>query len=73
MKSLNIFSPKTVAAVCDLDKVIAKLQSVADEQTTYAYKLSEQIAQLSERRATAFKESMKANKIIAGINNLLGL
>lgn len=73
MNLLKFLMPKTVASVCDLDKVVVKLEGVISEQQEFASNLGQSINVLNAQRSAAFDESNKARKIIAGINNLLGL
>lgn len=73
MNLLKFLAPKSVASVCDLDKVLAKLERVADEQLDHASRLGTAVAVLNSKRADAHKEARRARTLIDGINNLLGL
>lgn len=73
MNLLKFLMPKTVASVCDLDKVVAKLEDVISEQQEFASNLGQSINILNAKRSAAFDESNKARALLNGINNLLGL
>lgn len=69
----KLVKPASVASVCDLDKVVAKLEAVAAAQEGHADALTSKIQELATQRAEAIVEVSKARKIVAGINKLLGL
>lgn len=72
MNLLKFLQPKTVSSGCNLDKTINGLKEVIAEQKAHAEGLQAVAHDLEVQATVAKFEAVKAEKLLAGINKLIG-
>ena len=72
MNLFKFLQPKTVSSVRNLDKTINGLKEVVAEQKAHAEGLQAVVHDLEVQVTVAKYEATKAEKLLAGINKLIG-